>query len=490
MARILRGIHPLRHQKEGRDERFLGRARCHLRQGHCPGAHPVLELPADPGLRFGARVAVIHGEREVVAHEGGPRPAVGSRGEHRPHPDLLRDQDLQVAGPDLLPLRPVGAEISVDERPPPHDPDPDAVGGGEAVVIPVEIGAAASGVGVADDVVSHQPPPRAVLTPSVVADVETFLLAGDDGIGGPHREPELRVVGLVRPARDAGREGEVRGAGPESGEGSLELRVVAVASGTGEDVGAVRKRPAVTRLLRRSSQNEGFQLRGDGDDDAGGGHQWKKEREGGEAQRLYLTDTPAPARCCAGNRRGTRTRGERRAMAPGLRRGNAGKTGGPRHAPGSTTSLTLSELCPDQAGWTSGSRRRCPGLSVGGLRSGQAGHQLFGTGVKGLRDGRPPGREEGDRLASVAAPAGFGVDGHLGEEGLEALGLADAAAIAEEVVAGAVVALEPGHVLDQAEDRDVDLGEHRDGLAGVDEGDFLRGGDDDRAIDARRSGRW
>ena len=73
---------------------------------------------------------------------------------------------------------------------------------------------------------------------------------------------------------------------------------------------------------------------------------------------------------------------------------------------------------------------------------------------KAAEAGDSSGGEEGDRLAAVAALAGEGVDRDLGEErDAEAFGLPDAAAVAEEVVALAVVALEPGHVLDQAEDR-------------------------------------
>ena len=57
-----------------------------------------------------------------------------------------------------------------------------------------------------------------------------------------------------------------------------------------------------------------------------------------------------------------------------------------------------------------------------------------------------------------------------------------AAAAAEDVVAGVVLgADEIAHVLDEAEDGDVDPGEHRGGLARVDERDFLRRGDDDGA---------
>lgn len=87
---------------------------------------------------------------------------------------------------------------------------------------------------------------------------------------------------------------------------------------------------------------------------------------------------------------------------------------------------------------------------------------------------------EGDGGAFVGSLAGGGVDGDLGEEGdFEAFGFALAAAGSEEWVAGAVVTLEPGHILDDSEDRDVDFGKHGDGFAGVDEGDLLWSGDDD-----------
>lgn len=65
-------------------------------------------------------------------------------------------------------------------------------------------------------------------------------------------------------------------------------------------------------------------------------------------------------------------------------------------------------------------------------------------GVEGLGDGGGGGVEEGGRLAGVAAPLGVGVEGDAGEEGdVQALCLADSSPVAEEVVAGAVFALEP-----------------------------------------------
>src|SRR5690349_616946 len=63
------------------------------------------------------------------------------------------------------------------------------------------------------------------------------------------------------------------------------------------------------------------------------------------------------------------------------------------------------------------------------------------------------GWNERDRGAGVAAFAGLRVDGDLGEKGhVQRGGFAHAAAFAEEVVAMAVVALEPRHVFDEAED--------------------------------------
>lgn len=46
-----------------------------------------------------------------------------------------------------------------------------------------------------------------------------------------------------------------------------------------------------------------------------------------------------------------------------------------------------------------------------------------------------------------------------------------------------MIALEIGHIFDEAEDRDVHFSKHRDRFSGVDHGDFLRGGDDDSAVE-------
>ena len=117
-------------------------------------------------------------------------------------------------------------------------------------------------------------------------------------------------------------------------------------------------------------------------------------------------------------------------------------------------------------------------------RSGFGGAELGGGVVEGGGGGGFAWGEEGDGLAVVAGLAGVGIEGDLGEEGdLEALGLAFAAVLAEKVVFGPVFAFEPGHVFDDAEDGDVDLGEHGDGFPGVDEGHFLGGGDDDGAVE-------
>jgi len=91
---------------------------------------------------------------------------------------------------------------------------------------------------------------------------------------------------------------------------------------------------------------------------------------------------------------------------------------------------------------------------------------------------------EGDRVAFVAGFAGGGIDGDLGEKGdVLFFSFSNAAASSKDVVAFSRVAFEVGHVFNEAEDVDVDFGEHGDGFAGVDEGDFLGGGDDDGAVE-------
>ena len=105
--------------------------------------------------------------------------------------------------------------------------------------------------------------------------------------------------------------------------------------------------------------------------------------------------------------------------------------------------------------------------------------------VEGGAGGVVGGRGEGDGAAFVAAFADGEFDGDLGEEGdAEAFGFMLAAAFAEDVVDVAVVrADEVAHVFDEADDGDVHFGEHGSGFAGVDEGDLLRGGDDDGAVE-------
>lgn len=92
---------------------------------------------------------------------------------------------------------------------------------------------------------------------------------------------------------------------------------------------------------------------------------------------------------------------------------------------------------------------------------------------------------EGDGVAFVAGFADGHLDGDLAEEGdAEALGFMLAAAFAKDGVALAIAgAEEVAHVFNDAEDWDVDLLEHGDGLARVDEGDLLRSGDDDGSIE-------
>lgn len=88
--------------------------------------------------------------------------------------------------------------------------------------------------------------------------------------------------------------------------------------------------------------------------------------------------------------------------------------------------------------------------------------------------------DAGFALVGVGAREGF--QRNLCKEGdLEAFGFAFAAAVAKEVVFFTGVAFEPRHVFDESEDGNVDFGEHGDGFTGVDEGDFLGGGDNDGA---------
>ena len=103
------------------------------------------------------------------------------------------------------------------------------------------------------------------------------------------------------------------------------------------------------------------------------------------------------------------------------------------------------------------------------------------------------GVDGGDRLALVAAGAELGDQRELGEQRhLQFLGQLGAATGAEQLVALAVVAGEPGHVLDHAADRQVDLLGHRRGEAGHLLRRRLRRGDDEhlapRQVLAERDG--
>jgi hypothetical protein len=112
------------------------------------------------------------------------------------------------------------------------------------------------------------------------------------------------------------------------------------------------------------------------------------------------------------------------------------------------------------------------------------GEECFGGLVKGRGGFRFRRAKKGYGFSAVAAFTDNGLKRDFSEKGdFDTLAFALGPALAEEVVAFAVVAFEVRHVLDQAENGNVDLGKHRDGLAGVDHGDFLRGGDDDCAIE-------
>nr|DAW15492.1 MAG TPA: hypothetical protein [Caudoviricetes sp.] len=90
--------------------------------------------------------------------------------------------------------------------------------------------------------------------------------------------------------------------------------------------------------------------------------------------------------------------------------------------------------------------------------------------------------------SAVARRADVGHKRNLRQQGHTGLfGQARAAVVAENIITfvGMGSRGEPRHILDNAENRHVDLvaGEHRYPLAGVGESDFLRGGDNDRAGD-------
>ena len=100
------------------------------------------------------------------------------------------------------------------------------------------------------------------------------------------------------------------------------------------------------------------------------------------------------------------------------------------------------------------------------------------------------GEEIGDRCcarddgrAAVGSVADDDVERHFAQErNAERLGLAAGAGVREDVGASAAMrAEEKAHVLDDAEKRSVDLLEHRDRAARVDQREVLRRRDDDRA---------
>lgn len=105
--------------------------------------------------------------------------------------------------------------------------------------------------------------------------------------------------------------------------------------------------------------------------------------------------------------------------------------------------------------------------------------------MEGSAGGVARGRGEGDGAAFIATFTNGEFDRNLGEEGdTEAFRFMLAAAFAENVVDVAIVrADEVAHVFNEAQNGDVDFGEHGSGLAGIDEGNFLRGGDDDGAVE-------
>src|SRR5260370_15920820 len=85
-----------------------------------------------------------------------------------------------------------------------------------------------------------------------------------------------------------------------------------------------------------------------------------------------------------------------------------------------------------------------------------------------------------DRAALVGGLADEDVERHFAEElGAQSLRLAPRAAMAEDVAAlAAMRAEEIAHVLDDAEHGHVDLAEHVEAFARIEEGDVLRRRDD------------
>ncbi len=108
-----------------------------------------------------------------------------------------------------------------------------------------------------------------------------------------------------------------------------------------------------------------------------------------------------------------------------------------------------------------------------------AGHRVHAGGARSIFAKR------GDGLPGITADADLRVDFNFAEEGdVEGLGEARAFAVAEDVNAlFAMRAGEVAHVFDDAEDFDVDLAEHFDGLADVGEGHDGRRSDQDCAVD-------
>src|SRR5215472_13180643 len=95
---------------------------------------------------------------------------------------------------------------------------------------------------------------------------------------------------------------------------------------------------------------------------------------------------------------------------------------------------------------------------------------------------RVVGLSDGDRRSAVGGLADCDVERHLAEKlGAEPFGLMTGAAVTEDLAAAAAVRTqEIAHVLDDAEHRHVDLLEHVEPLAGVQERNVLRGRDNDR----------
>src|SRR5579859_2059141 len=125
------------------------------------------------------------------------------------------------------------------------------------------------------------------------------------------------------------------------------------------------------------------------------------------------------------------------------------------------------------------------GTLGGGGDLGEAGSDGAGEGVEALRSGS--GFAEGsDGFAGVPADADARIDFDFAEDG-NAVGDGGFCAFAvAENIDGLVAmrASEGAHVLDDAEDFDIDLAKHFDGFAHVGKSDGGRRGDDDRARDS------